>query len=83
MGRKNSLIFGQVLVNLDIAPDLATVVDIVNVKLGSLDSGEVEVSEDARGLVYEASEVAVGGCEVQQAVNREIWDNIVEYESVE
>lgn len=57
------------LIQLDISPYLATVINSSNVELGSFGIGEIEVAEYAGGIVYEASEVAAGRCEVDYAAN--------------
>lgn len=41
------------------------------------------MAEDARGFVNEASEVAVGRREAEQARYRNVWDDVVEDEAVE
>ena len=46
----HSLIFGEVFVQLDIAPDLAAVVDLVNLKLDHLDMRESKMAKDSWGL---------------------------------
>lgn len=54
------VVFGQILIELNITPDLATMIDTIDiVQLGALDSGKVEVAEDAGGIAHETSEVAV------------------------
>lgn len=53
------VILGHVLVHLDVAPDLAAMVDAVDVELRRPHARQVKVSEDARGAAQE--ELAEGG----------------------
>jgi hypothetical protein len=48
--RWNLLIFGKIIVKLDVVPGL-TLVAVINVEMGCLDPCKVQVSEDSRSLV--------------------------------
>ncbi|KAK5633246.1 hypothetical protein RRF57_008960 [Xylaria bambusicola] len=52
-GPRVEVIFGEVLVNLDVAPNLPAMIDAVDVKLRSLDLCQVEMSEHTRSAVEE------------------------------
>lgn len=79
---RNSLIFGQILVKLEVAPDFTATVDAINVELRGSNLGEVEMSEYAGCVVYEISEASACGCEAQTIMGGEVRSCVGEDERI-
>ena len=83
LGRKgHSLIFSQILIELHVAPDLAAVVNGVNVKLSVLDRREVKMPKHAGGAKDEGSQRSVGRGQAQESRDGEVGHGISEDEGV-
>lgn len=78
----DALIFGQVVVELDVAPAIATLFGGLGIELGGADAREVEVAKDADGVEDKSAEGAARGGEIQAGRCRKVGRGVVEDEAV-
>lgn len=74
----NSLIFSQVLVDLDVAPDFAATIDTGDVAASRAHTRQVKPAEHARRMVEQVAEAPGRGSEVEKAANREVRDRVAQ-----
>lgn len=82
MDEADSLVLGQVLVHLDVAPCLAAAVNAIDLELGRLDIAKIQAAEDVGSVVDEEAEGPRGGGEVQDIVAAEVGDGMGEHQRV-
>jgi len=76
------VIFGEILIELDIAPNLAAVVNAGDFELGRFDVGQVDVAENVRVRIEQVPKLLGGGGEVKESRDGEVRDRLAKYQRV-
>lgn len=81
-GRVDALIFGQILIKLDIAPDFTTAINAVDFKLRRAYVGQIKMAEYTRGVFDQFSECSARGGKTQAIISGEVRSCVGEDERI-